>query len=181
MKLRVVTAIVASCFFLVLHSCSTPEEQSKALVNDKVLPVETGKDVEILYTDSGLPKAKVKAPLLERYAGGEKNYTEMRKGISIRFLKPNQETESFLTANYAIRYDLDKKIIARNKVVVRNVDGDTLRTEELLWNEATQRVSSDKYVTITTKDELIMGDGFESDISFKNPKIYKIRGIINLK
>lgn len=172
---------IAFVFLMLLQSCSTGEEQAKALAVEKVLPVETGKDVEILYTDSGLPKAMVKTPLMERYAGGDKNYTEMRKGISIKFLNRAQQVESFLTANYAIRYDLDKKVIARNKVVVRNVDGDTLRTEELHWNEATQRVSSDKYVTITTKNELIMGDGFESDVSFKNPKIYKIRGIINLK
>ena len=145
------------------------------------LPVETGKDVEITYTDSGLPKALVKAPLLERYASGSKNFTEMKKGIKVTFLTRTQEVESFLTANYAIRYDKKKLMTARNNVVVRNVNGDTLRTEELHWDEQTQRVSSNKFVTITTKDEIIMGDGFESDVSFRNPRIFKIRGIINLK
>jgi hypothetical protein len=72
-------------------------------------------------------------------------------------------------------------MVARNDVVVLNIAGDTLRTEELIWEEATQRVHSDKFVRITTKTEIIMGDGFESDITFKNPKIYKIRGIVNLK
>lgn len=166
---------------LLLSACSSEEEKAKALSQDKVYPLETGLDVEVLYTDSGLPRAIVKAPLIERYAGNNRNSTEMRKGVDIRFLNSSGQVESFLTANYAIRYDLEKKMIARNNVVVRNIDGDTLRTEEMLWNELTQRVSSDKYVTITTRDELIMGDGFESDISFKNPKIYKIRGIVTLK
>jgi LPS export ABC transporter protein LptC len=172
--------ILISLFFL-FAGCSSEEEQAKALAKEQVYPIETGTGVEILYTDSGLPKAIVKAPLIERFAGNDRNYTEMRKGIDIRFLNRQEQVESFLTADYAINYDIEKKMIARKKVVVRNIDGDTLRTEELIWNVATQRVSSDKYVTITTKDELIMGDGFESDISFKNPKIYKIRGIVTLK
>jgi LPS export ABC transporter protein LptC len=148
---------------------------------ERVLPIETGKDVLINYTDSGSTKAKVKAPLLERYATEDKNYTEMRKGISVEFLNKNGTIESFLKAKYAIRYDREKRMIARNDVVVLNTAGDTLRTEELIWEEATQRVHSDKFVRITTKTEIIMGDGFESDITFKNPKIYKIRGIVNLK
>lgn len=165
-----------------LVACSSSEEEQKAKIDatPMTIPIETGRDVEILYTDSGLPKARVKAPLLERYTGS-KEVTEMKKGINVTFLTRAQEVESFLTANYAVRFDRMKKMMARNNVVVRNVDGDTLRTEELTWDEVSQRVSSNKFVTITTKDEIIMGDGFESDVSFKNPKIFKIRGIVNLK
>jgi LPS export ABC transporter protein LptC len=105
----------------------------------------------------------------------------MRHGISVDFLNKTGSVESFLKAKYAIRYDREKRMIAKNDVVVLNVDGDTLRTEELTWEESTQRVHSNKFVRITTKTEIIMGDGFESDITFKNPKIYKIRGIVNLK
>ncbi len=166
---------------IVLFACNNDTKEAKLVAADRILPVETGKDVTINYTDSGFTKAKVKAPLLERYATEEKNYTEMRNGINVDFLNRNGMVESFLKAKYAIRYDREKRMIARNDVVVLNIDGDTLRTEELVWEEATQRVHSNKFVRITTKTEIIMGDGFESDITFKNPKIYKIRGIVNLK
>jgi LPS export ABC transporter protein LptC len=168
-------------FTILLFACNSNTDEAKLIATDRVLPIETGKDVTINYTDSGYTKARVKAPILERYATDEKNYTEMRNGISVDFLNKTGSIESFLKAKYAIRYDREKRMVARNDVVVLNVDGDTLRTEELTWEESTQRVYSNKFVRITTKTEIIMGDGFESDITFKNPKIYKIRGIVNLK
>ena len=176
MRLFIFTLL--SIFFA---ACGNNIEEVKKITDDKVIPIETGKDVTINYTDSGYTKAKVRAPLLERYATEDKNYTEMREGVSVEFYNKSGIVESFLKSKYAIRYDREKKMIARNDVVVLNTDGDTLRTEELIWDETTQLVTSDKFVRITTKTEIIMGDGFESDISFKNPKIYKIRGVVNLK
>lgn len=156
-------------------------EEVNKVGNDRVLPLETGLDVTINYTDSGLTKAYVKAPLLERYATEDKNYTEMRKGIQVDFLDKAGKVESFLKANYAIRYDREKKMTAKNNVVVMNTDGDTLRTELLNWDEASQKIYTDKFVSITTKDEIIMGDGLESDVAFKHPKIFHLRGTISLK
>lgn len=156
-------------------------EEVNKVSNNRVLPLETGLDVTINYTDSGTTKAYVKAPLLERYATEDKNYTEMRKGIQVDFLDKSGRIESFLKANYAIRYDREKKMTARNNVVVMNTDGDTLRTELLNWDEASQKIYTDKLVRITTKDEIIWGDGMESDVAFKHPKIFHLRGSINLK
>ena len=48
-------------------------------------------------------------------------------------------------------------------------------------NEATEGILTQKEVTITTKDEMMWGDGLVSDVAFKNPKIYKLRGTISLK
>ncbi len=170
--------IVASVF----ASCSGNDlEQVNKVAESHTWPIETGHDITINYTDSGIVKAMVKAPLLERYASEDRNYTEMRKGLRVEFLDKQGKIESFLTSQYAIRYDQEKRMVARNKVVVMNLDGDTLRTEELHWNEATQRISTQKQVTITTKDEMMWGDGLESDVAFKHPKIFKLRGTISLK
>jgi LPS export ABC transporter protein LptC len=179
--MRLISWCILLLNFILVGCGGSNPNKDKRVSPDRVLPIETGKDVLINYTDNGLTKARVKAPLLERYATEDKNYTEMRNGISVDFLNKNGTVESFLKAKYAIRYDREKRMVARNDVVVLNIAGDTLRTEELIWEEATQRVHSDKFVRITTKTEIIMGDGFESDITFKNPKIYKIRGIVNLK
>jgi hypothetical protein len=72
-------------------------------------------------------------------------------------------------------------MIARNDVILVNSKGDTLNTEELIWEEAKQTIHSDKYVRITTKDEIIMGEGFESNTEFTKYKIFSIRGTISLK
>ena len=176
-----INKLIAICCIALFTTCGNNIEEVKKVATNNNYPIETGKDVVINYTDSGFTKALVKAPLLERYANETKNYTEMRKGIDVKFLNKNGSVESFLKAKYAIRFDRDKKMIARNDVEVLNINGDTLRTEELTWDETKQRVYSNKFVRITTKDEIIMGDGFESDVSFKNPKIFKIRGVVSTK
>lgn len=167
--------------FAFLTSCQNNKEEVKKADTKKNYPIETGKDVEINYTDSGYTKAIVKAPLLERYVNENQNYTEMSKGIDVQFLTKNGTVESFLKAKYAIRFDKERKMVAKNDVVVLNINGDTLRTSELTWDETKQKVFSDKEVRITTKSEIIKGEGFESDMSFKNPKIYKISGVVSTK
>ena len=145
------------------------------------MPIETGHIVQINYTDSGMTRARLFAPLMERYSNDEKNYTEMKKGITAYFLNKNRKVDSYLRAKYAIRYDRDKKMVAKNDVVLVNTKGDTLNTELLNWDEQTQRIYSDKAVRITTPDEIIMGEGFESNTEFDRYKIFKIKGTISLK
>jgi LPS export ABC transporter protein LptC len=151
------------------------------LSEPSTLPIELGKNVTILYTDSGFTKAKVYAPQIARYANEFKNQTEMPEGIKIEFFNKARVVESMLTANYAIRLDRDKKMTAKSNVVLINVKGDTLRTEELHWDEMLQLIYSDKFVKITTADEIIMGTGFESNAEFTRYKIKQISGTMSLK
>lgn len=179
MRLHMLIPVALVCL---LASCGGNDiQQVRKVSRDTEFPVETGRNVTINYTDSGFLKARVFTPLMERYASDDKQYTEMTKGITIYFLTKDKKVESYLKSKYAIRYDRDKKMIARNDVVLVNIKGDTMRTEELLWNEATQRISSEKSVRITTKDEIIIGDGFESNAEFTQYKIFRIRGTVNLK
>ncbi len=145
------------------------------------MPIETGQNVQINFTDSGVTKARMFAPLLERYSNEEKNYTEMRKGITAYFFNKNRKIDSYLKAKYAIRYDREKRMVAKNDVVLVNNKGDTLNTELLNWDESTQRISSDQFVRITTPEQIIMGEGFESNTEFTRYRIFKIKGTISVK
>ncbi|MFI5221715.1 MAG: LPS export ABC transporter periplasmic protein LptC [Bacteroidia bacterium] len=162
-------------------SCQNDIEKVRVMTEKNNLPVETGKTVQMNYTDSGYLKARVFAPLMERYANDEKNYTEMKKGLTAYFFNRNRKVESYLRSKYAIRYDRDRRMVARTDVVLVNYKGDTLNTEELNWDENTQRIFSDKAVRITTPDEIIFGEGFESSTEFDRYKIFKIKGTISLK
>lgn len=178
-SLIVLTGLFIS--YSLLTSCGNDIEKVRIVTSKNNLPIETGHNVQIKFTDSGYCKAKLFAPLLERYSNDEKNYTEMRKGITAYFYNRNRKVDSYLKAKYAIRYDLDKRMVAKNDVVLVNNTGDTLNTEVLNWDESTQKLSSDKYVRITTPDEIIMGDGFESNTEFTKYKIFKIKGTIRVK
>ncbi|HIN39145.1 MAG TPA: LPS export ABC transporter periplasmic protein LptC, partial [Flavobacteriales bacterium] len=81
-------------------------------------------------------------------------------------------------ANYAISYEKKGTMEAKGNVVLINEIGEKLNTEYLIWNQKEAKIFSDKFVKITTKDEIIMGEGFESNESFTNFKIHHIKGTI---
>ncbi|MBK9732081.1 MAG: LPS export ABC transporter periplasmic protein LptC [Chitinophagaceae bacterium] len=164
----------------ILCSCENDMGKVNALTNRYEASSETGKDIEVLYSDLGRIKSKLTAPTMLRFRTKEP-YTELPDGLKILFFNENMQTESQLTAGYGISYEKSDEMKVRNDVEAVSVKGDKLNTEELVWNQKTQKISSDKAVTITTKDEIIFGDGFESNQDLSNYKIKKIRGTIRLK
>lgn len=172
--------IFFTCISCLLYSCENDMATVNKLTNQYEASSETGKDIEVLYSDLGKIKAKMTAPTMLRFHTREP-YTELPDGLKILFYDPNGQVESQLTAGYGISYEKSDEMKVRNNVEAISVKGDKLNTEELVWNQKSQKISSDKFVKITTKDEIIFGDGFESNQDLSNYKIKKIRGTIRLK
>jgi hypothetical protein len=70
---------------------------------------------------------------------------------------------------------------AKGNVIIINEKGEQLNTEHIVWSQKKEQINSDAFVKITTKTEILMGDGLESNQSFTKYKIKKIRGTIQLK
>ena len=62
-------------------------------------------------------------------------------------------------------------------VVVSDSTKTTLRTTQLMWMHAVQRVRSDQPVRIETPTEQIDGIGFESDQYLTDYRIFRVRGV----
>jgi LPS export ABC transporter protein LptC len=175
------TLIAFAVLFFAMQSCvKTGDWQNvKQLQNDTVYP-EKATGVEINITDSGHRIAQIHSPLMERYSG-KNPYLEMKKGVRALFFNKQGVKENQLDANYAISHENEKIIEVRNDVRLENVKGERLNTEKLTWNQASKKIYTDQFVKITTPDEVIYGDGFESNQNFTEYKIFKIRGILSLK
>ena len=177
--------IIVPAFLLCMTSC----ENDIAVVNsvtaakEKELPIESGKDVEIIYSDSAVVRAKLTAPELNRY-NGKKPYSEMPKGMNVIFYDQFHNVQSKLTANYGIGYDSGngmERMEADGNVVVINEKGEQLNTEHLVWNAVTKKIYTDKFVKITTKDQIIWGDGLEANQDFSKYQIKNVKGQIDVK
>jgi LPS export ABC transporter protein LptC len=177
-KILIACVIISAVF----SACENDMEKVKIISGKKAMPAETGKDVEILYSDSAKLKARLLATELNRFVQ-KPPYIEMPKGIKLYFYDSNQKVNSTLTAQYAkvLQFPDNNIMEARRKVVVVNENNEKLETEHLIWNQKEETIVSNAYVTITTKDEIIMGDGLESNQSFTKYKIKKMKGTINLK
>ena len=173
--------LLVSFYLLAFISC---ENDIKKVTSSSVLdetPVQWLKDAELIYSDSGKVQMMLKAPLINRY-NGENPYNEFPKGLIAYFYDENGIVKSYLTANYAIHYEKKRIMEAKNNVVFVNEEHkEQLNTEHLVWDEKKAIIFSDQFVKITTKDEILLGEGFESDETFNKWVIKKPKGSFPVK
>ena len=166
--------------FVFFTACKNDIKVINTIGNKNFLPVESAKNVETIYSDSAHILMIVKAPVLDYYEG-EKPYHEMPKGIEIYFYDTLMQVKSKLTANYAISYEKEKIMEAKNNVIVVNEKKEQLNTEHLVWDEKRAIIFSDKFVKINTGKEILLGEGMESDERFDKWKIKRPKGSISVK
>lgn len=162
-----------------LFSCENDIEKVKEFEIVEKLPAESTTNVEILYSDSAMIKIKLQAPKLDRYVG-EKAYLEFKEGVNLVMYNDEGEPDTQLKADYAISFEEDGRMEAMNDVVVINRFGEKLNTEYLIWDSKKHRIYTDEFVKITTKEEIIYGDGLDANEDFTKYKILNIKGTVTI-
>lgn len=170
---------ILGLFIIFFYSCENDKNEVLLLSRKLSEPVESATHIEVLYSDSARVKVKLTSPVMNRFMT-EKPYLEMPKGVNLQFYDDSLHVISTLKANYAISREQEDIMEARNNVVVVNQKGEQLNTEHLIWNEKTRKIYSDVFAKITTKDEIIYGNGFEANEDFSSYKINQVKGIINV-
>jgi LPS export ABC transporter protein LptC len=184
MKSGLSVAGLISIFFsgTVLFLVACREKGGQVLPYEKQdnLPSQTLYHSEILFTDSGKVTGKLQAVKMDHFEK-EHSFTVMPRGVKVWFYNSLREPETFMSANYAMKFDDSDVVDAKGNVVVVNNKGEKLNTEHLTWDRKSDKILSDCFVKITTADEILMGDGLESNADFTRYKILKIRGILKVK
>ena len=163
-----------------LFSCSNSKQEIERITFTEDFPDESTKNATLYYSDSAKIKSVLKAPVIDRYASASEPYNEFPGGIDVTFFNDSGQVENTITADYAKHIPNQHWMEAQSNVVVTNKDGDQLNTEQLIWDEANHVIFSEEFVKITTKEEIIYGDGFESNENFSKYNIKHIKGIISV-
>ena len=143
-------------------------------------PAEQTTGVEIIYSDSAHVKAKVEAPVMLKIKVKKTRY-EMPKGIKITFYDENLAVISVITSDYAIYQIDDKRFELDKNVVATNQKGDIFRSEQLIWDETTRKVTSAKPVTITTSNgSVIHGASLITNEKFDPWDIVNTNGVFHV-
>ncbi|MBS7566572.1 LPS export ABC transporter periplasmic protein LptC [Mucilaginibacter sp. Bleaf8] len=145
-------------------------------------PVERTIGVDVIYSDSARVKARMSTPILLQYnTGTPKAYSEMPNGVKVIVFDKSMQPNSTITSEYAITKEDNKVIELRRNVVAKNDKGDVFKSEELIWNQLTGKVTSSKPVTITSADgSVIYGNGLETNQKFDPWTIPNTTGKINM-
>lgn len=166
-----------------LMACENDIEKIKSLTNISNLPEISGKNVEVIYTDSGKVKMQLNAPAIEQFGKAERPYVEFPKGIHVIFYDDSLVIKSEIFADYA-KYFTDEKLWeAHGNVIAHNIEkGEQLNTEELFWDEGLNRIYSNSFSRLESRDFIYYGQkGFVTNQKFSPLKLKGSKGSVNIK
>jgi LPS export ABC transporter protein LptC len=172
------------CFLLpavLFLACADSIKETRQVFTQDDVAVEVGREVEILYSDSAIVRVRVTGPLLHNYSDREKPRQEFPEGIKMDFLMPDLSVRSVLTARSATRYQTEGRIVVRDSVVLTTVKQEKLETEELIWDEKTAKIRTDKFVKVSQPGEVIYGFGLEAEQDFTYWRILVPKGRIKVE
>ena len=175
------SGIAAILITALLPSCKNDVQTVLSLDVVDTLPELTARDIEILYSE----KAKVQIRLISPYLINkteEEPILLFPEGFTVFFYDSAMNLQSTITADYGISYEKKKIMEARHNVVVENMEkGEKLNTEELFWDRGKQIIYSNKFVKLTSGEQVFTGDGLTSAEPFDELFISNPKGLIEIK
>jgi len=167
-----------SIFF---SSCVVDQADLSRYTGSKIMNVEEGRDIEVVYTDSSYTVFILKAPLsrriFERYSVTE----EFPEGIEVTFYDKTSQPRSWLTSDYARRDQANRTITVQKNVLLRNDQGERMEGPELIWDEKSKEIHTDRFVKITRADgSVVYSYGFKSNEGFTRYELNAVSGDLNI-
>ena len=159
--------------FISFVSCS--EEKVKPKIEESKIqgeiPIHESWNSKIVFSREGKLKAILYANHLKKYELQKITFLE---GVKVDFYNNAQKKTTTLTSKYGKVDDSTMDMYAIDSVVAVNDSGTVLKTSQLMWRNKDQKILTDKFVSIKSKEEIIEGYGFESDQHLNNYVIYNI-------
>ena len=164
-----VTGVLSVLFSACENDMKVIEDlQRKKLTVDEVYKVES------YLSQAGVVKAKLTAPYMLRYYDSVPR-VEFPRTLHVDFYNDSLQIESYLDAKSGYYYEQQSRVILQDSVVVIRINGDTLKTKELFWEQNLHKLFSNSDVEIRQKTKTIFGKGFESDEQLRNFKIDSVK------
>jgi LPS export ABC transporter protein LptC len=126
--------------------------------------------VSFNLTDKGVQHGQLRADTA--YFFDENTRIELEK-VNTTFFTVTGAKNAVLTSARGTYNSRTSNMIARKNVVVDSEDGRHLTTQELMYNQQRNEISSDSAFVMTEPNRRLEGIGFRSDPDMKNIKILK--------
>jgi LPS export ABC transporter protein LptC len=168
---------------LFICSCENEIEKINSLSGNTAFPEVSGKNFEIIYSDSGKVKVRILTPELYKYDLAEQPYIDFPRGMKAYFYDDSLKIESVIEAGNVKYYQEEFLWEAKNNVEARNLkNGEQLNTEHLFWNQQKKTIYSNTNSRIVTKEGTFYGEkGFEANQDLSRWKLKSSKGTVNVK
>ncbi len=178
--IRLFSILLVSIVFL--PSCVVDQADLSRYIGSKVDNVEEARDLDVTYTDSSKIIFTLQAPLSRRIFEQRTIKEEFPEGISVAFYDQSQKPKSWLTSDFAIRDQANRLITVQKNVILRNDQNEKLEGPELIWDEKSKEIYTDRFVKITRADgSVVYSYGFKSNERFTRYELNAVSGDMNIR
>lgn len=180
--LNIVALFIMATMFLFSCQSKVAADIPPGLFGNNAVPSVEATDFELFYTDSGIVRYHLETPHVLVFEDEKKPYKDFPEGFRLQKYDKERKIISELSGNHGKHFVAENKWEATGNVILVNNNGDTLRTEELIFLEKEDKIFSDRFVSIKKGDQDITGKGgFESDTQMTKWTFRETKGHIFVK
>ena len=166
--MRIVLVLVLAALSAACSSKKEPPVAAHSPLADSADQVMYG--LRYNLTNGGIARALLRSDTA--YFFEDNTRIELEK-INTTFFTVTGTKDAVLTSQRGTYNSRTSNMIARKDVVVVSEDGRRLTTQELLYNQQKNEISSDSAFVMTEPNRRLEGIGFRSDPNMKNIQILK--------
>ncbi len=148
--IKMLKSVIAILFVITLFSCEGNYQNIQKMNLKDQAPIAIGKNINLIYTDSGKVTANLLASLLLDYSNYDFPYQEFPQGIELHFWEDGKKNT--ITADYAIKYEVTAMVDLRKNVVITTSDSLVLTAEQLYWDQKNEWLFTDRPYHIKFED-----------------------------
>ena len=166
-----------------MFSCGgeTLDQTSYYVENRSKTPKLKTDSITKLVSDSGITRYRLSALQWMIFDRDTHPYWDFPKGIYVERFDEEYNVDAFVQSDKA-RYDQTTQIWKLDQnVIAQNLAGEKFETQQMFWDQRTERIYSDSLITITQSNKIIIGFGFESNQNFTRYVIRNPQGIFPVK
>jgi LPS export ABC transporter protein LptC len=161
-------------------SCNNSFNQVKKIGMSENEPIGVDFNLNLKYTDSGRVMANLLSTKALDYSNRDFPFHEFVDGV-ILYVFDENNNKSTIVSDYAIAYTKTELIDLQDNVVITTHDNQVLKTDQLYYDQKNEWLYTNKSVSFKTEQDLIHGNGFDSNLKFTNAEVLEVTGIITLE
>ena len=180
--ISITVAVWAAVMFLFWPSCGSKKKELGAAIDEKdSLPDMHSTGVTSFVSDSGMIRYKIITE--EWLIFNQKNppYWAFEKGLYLEKFDTLFRVDASIKADTAYYHEPKKIWELRGNVHIQNQQGDKFDTQLLFWDQAKERIYSDKFIKIEQADKILTGYGFESNQQMTEYEIFTPEGVFTVE
>lgn len=177
-SITVALGVTVMLFLIALpSSCTNKKDLNVEALERDSLPVMATMGMTSLVSDSGVIRYRVTAAEWLMFDKKVPSYWAFEKGVYLERFDTLMRVDAQIEADTAYFFDEQKLWELRSNVKIVNLSGTTFTTDLLYWNQVTEKIYSDAFLTIQDGDDILHGYGFDSDQYLENVVIRKPMGV----